>query len=159
MIRILLSLAVAAAAFFGPWMIDGSTEILNGGYIDSAIEGREFLAGTVDCAMEGKFSLSDECEPEFGVLGLLVAITVGLGIISAILSIIGLLPLIGRLTSLVTILAGLAAIVTFAWFAKELLTTEGARFEYFRWGAYATGAFGLLTLLAGIAGLRGDEHN
>lgn len=158
MIRILLSLAIAAAAFFGPWMIDSSDNILSGSYKETAIEGRDFVASTYDCVMDRTFSLEGDCEPKYGILGQLIAITIGLGVVSAVLSIAGLLPLVGRLTSLVTIIAGAAAIVTFAWFAKELLTTEAALFSDFRWGAYATGAFGVLTLFAGLAGLRGDEH-
>lgn len=158
MIRILLSLAVAAAAYFGPWLQDSSNEILKSG-VDAVAEGSDFVGDTVECLMDGTISMTGDCAPSHGILGQLMAVTIGLAALSAVLSIIGLLPLIGRLTSLVTIVAGVAAMVTFAWFAKELLTTEGAMFSNFRWGAYATGIFGILTLFAGLAGLRGDDNN
>lgn len=155
--RILLSLAVAAAAYFGPWMLDSTGDIIQAGFQSDAIAGSAFVERTVECVMNGEMDWRGDCAPEFGLLGQLVGGTIALAVISAVLSIVGLLPLVGRLTSLVTILAGVAAVATFAFFAKEILTTEGANFADFRWGAYATGAFGLLTIFSGLSGIRGGN--
>lgn len=156
MIRILLSLAIAAAAFFGPWMLDSTGKILEAGFNDPVM-GSAFVDSTLACVGEMNFSMSGDCAPAYGLFGKLVAATIGLGVLSAALSIVGLLPLIGRLTSVVTIIAGAVAVVTFAWFAKELMTTEGAVFSDFRWGAYATAGFGLLAIFAGLSGMRGER--
>ena len=156
MIRILLSLAIAAAAYFGPWLLDSTGQILGASFTEPVL-GSAFVDSTIGCLMDGKISMSGECAPAYGLFGQLVLATVALGVLSAALSVIGLVPLIGRLTSLVTIVAGVAAIVTFGWFAKEVFTTEQAAFSDFRWGAYATAAFGLITIFAGLSGLRGDN--
>jgi hypothetical protein len=173
MIRILLSLAIAAAAYFGPWIVDKTGDITGPAMADIVLgddvdidrdqagslvaDGEFFVGNTAQCWMDGRISISDECSPRGEVLGKLVAGTIIVGLISAVLSVVGLLPLVGRLTSIVTVLSGLLAIVAFGWFAKELVTTNGAMFTDFRWGGYATGVLGLLTVFAGMAGLRGDD--
>lgn len=156
MIRVLLPLAIAAAAYFGPWMVDTTGSILSDAYQAAAADGVAFAGSTAECAKDLKISLNGECEPEYGILGKLVAGTVLLSIVSAVLSIVGLVPLVGRLTSIVTVITGAMAIVTVAWFGKELLAVDGAVITDLRWGAYATGVFGLLTVFAGMAGMRGD---
>lgn len=153
--RIILSLAVAAAAYFGPWIIDSSGQILNAGVTATGVAGIDFVEATKNCFLEGTFSISGQCAPTNGFLGKLIAATIVLAGVSTALSFVGLLPLIGRLTSIVTIIAGLAAVLTFGWFAKELLTTEEAAFSDFQWGAYATCILGLMTIFSGLSGLSG----
>lgn len=159
MIRILLSLAIAAAAFFGPMFAD-STGGLTNGMPGAVIGGEYFASDTVGCVLAQNFdpqAYSEACAPKGGFLGMLVAATIGLGVVSAALSVLGLLPFVGRLTSVVTMIAGVVAVVTFAMVAKDLLTTEGAAFTDIRWGAYAMGGFGFLASLAGLGGMRGDS--
>ena len=156
MIRILLSLAVAAAAYFGPWFVDAEDR-LGEGSLNNVIDGKYYAESTVLCATEMNFSIEGDCAPQGDLLGKMVVATVGLGVISAVIGIVGLIPLVGRITSIVTLLAGLVGVVTFGLFAKDLMTSElGASLTQLRWGAYATAGFGLLTVFAGLAGMRGD---
>ncbi|WOI52520.1 hypothetical protein [Parvularcula sp. LCG005] len=157
MIRILLSLAIAAAAYFGPWIIDATGTITNS-MPGATIEGMKFAETTADCFIDLTFSVSGDCAPGGGLMGQLMTYTVIAGVVSAVLNILGLLPVIGRVTSILTILTGALAVVTFALFAKDLLMIDGASLSDFRWGGYAVGAFGLLAALVGMSGLKGDEH-
>lgn len=156
MVRIILSLAVAASAYFGHWflnagsLVDLSTEAIIGGDF--------FVATTAQCFLDMNFSISGECAPTQGITGSLFAATVGLSVVSAVLGILGLLPVIGRLTSIVTVVAGVAAIATFGWIAKDLLTAADGQLGDFRWGAYATLVFGVLSVFAGMAGMRGHDE-
>ncbi|MEM9989953.1 MAG: hypothetical protein AAF723_10585 [Pseudomonadota bacterium] len=147
MIRILLALAVAAAAYFGPWVSSQGVDI----------NGKYYAGGTAECAIDLNISIEGECAPVGGLQGKFVTATVALGVVAAVLGIVGLIPFVGRITSLVTIVAGIIAMITFAYFAKDTFMGDAnMAFTDFRWGAYATGVFGLLTLFAGLAGLRGE---
>ncbi len=156
MIRILLSLAVAAACFFGPLFADTTGNIVGQGP-GVLVSGEYFAVPTVDCLMAQTYSVTGDCAPNEGLLGLLITATVGLGLLSGALGVIGLLPLVGRVTSVITFLAGMIAIITFGMVLKDLMTTEGAIFTDIRWGTYAVGGFGLLTLFTGLGGMRGDR--
>lgn len=147
MIRILLALAVAAAAYFGPWMASQGTDI----------DGKYFAGSTAECAIDMNFSIKGDCAPVGGMQGKLVTATVALGVVAAVLGVLGLIPFVGRLTSIITVIAGLVAVVTFVYFTKDIfMGSSGLSFADFRWGAYATGVFGLLALFAGMAGMRGE---
>ncbi|MEM9421969.1 MAG: hypothetical protein AAF986_05650 [Pseudomonadota bacterium] len=156
MIRILLSLAVAAACFFGPLFADTTGAII-GQAPGAVVTGEYFAAPTADCVLAQTFSLAGDCAPNGNILGLLVTATVGMGFVSAALGLVGLLPLVGRVTSVFTFVAGIVALATFGMILKELLGAEGAAFTDIRWGAYAVGGFGVLTLLTGLGGMRGDR--
>lgn len=163
MIRILLPLAVMAAAYFGPWVVDTTTGLFDGAFPPKApVFGQDLIKASVDCLMDGKlisgqFGFGEGCRPEYGMLSTLVLATVEVSLVAAVIGILGLLPLIGRLTSLLTIAAGAVGVVTVAWFAKDVMGTDGADFADLQWGAWVTGAFSLLTLLAGLGGLGGDD--
>ena len=112
MFRILFSLAVAAAAFFGPWFAEpvmgsrsGAGEALRAGDI--------YAGATVRCLTEGRLSVTGDCAPAMGAEGALVTAAVVLGAASAALSVLGLLPFVGRVTSVVTLAAGAAAVLAF----------------------------------------------
>ena len=156
MIRILLSLAVAAAAFFGPWFVEETRGAITGSR-EAVVLGDVFAGDTVACALSGTLSLSGACAPEGGLMGALVTAAVGLGVLSAALNVLGLLPVIGRLTSLFAIAAGAAGVAALGVVATSVMGEAGL--GALRWGAYATGGFGLLLVLAGLSGLRGDERD
>ena len=156
MIRILLSLAVAGAAFFGPWFAELSTGSFSG--TQEVVQAGEYYAGnTVSCLSEGRISVSGECAPDTGLAGWFVSAAVLLGLASAALNVLGLLPLVGRFTSLFAIAAGIAGVGALVSVALALMGADTATLGDLRWGAYATGGFGLLCGLAGMAGLNGDR--
>ena len=156
MIRILLSLAVAAAAFFGPWFVEETRGAITGSR-EAVVLGDVFAGDTVACALSGTLSVSGACAPEGGLMGTLVTAAVGLGVLSAALNVLGLLPVVGRLTSLFAIAAGLAALAASGTVGASVMDETGL--GSLRWGTYATGGFGALLLLAGLSGLRGDDRD
>ena len=156
MIRILLSLAVAAAAFFGPWFVE-TAEGSRTGVRQDVIAGDFFAGDTVSCALAGTISVGGECAPAGGLEGTLVTAAVGLGVLSAALNVLGLLPVVCRLTSVFALAAGVAGVAAFGMVGVGVMGDSGL--GALRWGAYATGGFGLLLLLAGLSGLRGDDRD
>ena len=158
MFRILFSLAVAGAAFFGPWFAEGIVGSRSGvGEIVRA--GDYYAGGTVTCLTGGTLSLTGPCAPEHGTEGLLVTAAVVLGALSAALNVLGLLPLVGRVTSLFAVAAGLAGVGAFGAVALGVTGTEGMALGDLRWGAFATGGFGLLCAVTGVRGLNGDQDD
>ena len=156
MIRILLSLAVAAAAFFGPWFVEETRGAITGPR-EAVVLGDVFAGDTAACALSGTLSVSGACAPKGDLMGTLVTAAVGLGVLSAALNVLGLLPVVGRLTSLFAIAAGAAGVAALGVVAVSVMGEAGL--GALRWGAYATGGFGVLLALAGVSGLRGDERD
>ena len=156
MIRILLSLAVAAAAFFGPWFVEETRGAITGAR-EAVVLGDVFAGDTVACALSGTLSVSGACAPEGGLMGQLVTAAVGLGALSAALNVLGLLPVVGRVTSLFAIAAGIAGIAALGVVGASVMGEAGL--GALRWGSFATGGFGVLLALAGVSGLRGDERD
>jgi hypothetical protein len=154
MIRILLPLAMAAAAYFGPWFVEISTGEFTGTK-EATISGDYFVGNTVDCFLAQNFSISGECAPQNGRDGLLMFGAVAGGAVAGVLGILGLLPFIGRLTSLFTIVAGALGLAAVANFTSTTVFADTLSFADLRWGTYSTGGLALLTLLTGFGGLGG----
>ncbi len=159
MTRILLPLAIVAAIFFGP-MYKVSGTLADSGETMITRSGEYFIGEAVSCLRKLKVPLGEECASK-GVLndstmvGDVMSWASMLAVAAAALGIVGLLPFVGRLTSIVTILAGLGAMGAIGYLALTLMTTEGIGLPGMQWGAYLAGALGLLTLISGLAGLRG----
>ena len=155
MFRILFSIAVAAAAYFGPWY-EEADGLARAGAGETVRTGEFYAGGTVACLMDRQFSLSGPCAPAQGTEGTLVTAAVVLGVASAALNVLGLLPLVGRATSLAAIAAGLAGVGAFGAVTLGVMGAAGMGFDALRWGAFAAGGFGLLCAAAGLKGLGGD---
>ncbi len=155
MINILLSLAIAAATFFGPLVFDETGRI--GEKPGSFVAGGYFAERPVSCILDQNFSVTGDCAPRGQLLGKAVTATVAAAAVSAALSVIGLLPVVGRLTSLITIVAGAIAVITFGILAVRVYGLDGGSISQFRWGAFGMGGFGLLAVFAGLAGIRGHR--
>ena len=155
MFRILFSLAVAAAAFFGPWFAEPVTGTRSGA--GEAVRAGDYYAGdTVACLIDGTLSVAGACAPAQGFEGLAVTAAVLLGALSAALNVLGLLPLVGRLTSLFAVAAGVVAVAAAGAVALGVAGTPGMALADLRWGAFATGGFGLLCVVSGLKGFGGD---
>lgn len=158
MFRILFSLAVASAAFFGPWFAEPVTGTRSGA--GEAVQGGQYYAGaTAECLMAGTLSITGACAPAQGFEGTMVTAAVLLGALSAALNVLGLLPFVGRLTSLFALAAGAAAVIAFGAVAVGVAGTPGMVMADLRWGAFATGGFGLLCAVAGLKGIGGDQED
>jgi|GEM_PF-1252650 len=159
MTRILLPLAIVAAIFFGP-MYNVSGTLADSGETVVTRSGEYFIGEAIGCLRQLQVPLGEECASQ-GVLndstmvGNLMSWASLLAIGAAGLGIVGMLPFVGRLTSIVTILAGLGVMGAIGYMALTLMTTEGIGLPGMQWGAYLAGALGLLTLISGLAGLRG----
>lgn len=158
MFRILFSLAVAAAAFFGPWFAEGVVGTRSGAG-EAVRMGDYYAGGPVSCLMDGTISLGGACAPEHGIEGVLVTAAVLLGALSAVLNLAGLLPLLGRLTSVFVIIAGAAGVAAMIAVAIGVASTDGMMLSDLRWGAFATGGFGLICFGTGLRGLAGDRDD
>ncbi len=159
MTRILLPLAIVVVIFFGP-MFSETTSGPATGKKETPVAGEYFIGEAVGCLLELQVPLGEECASD-GVLndstmvGDVMSWASMLAIAAAGLGIIGLLPFIGRLTSIVTILAGVGAVGAIGYMALTLMGTDGVGLPAMQWGAYLAAALGLLTLISGLAGLRG----
>jgi hypothetical protein len=159
MTRILLPLAIVAAIFFGP-MYNVSGKLADSGETVITRSGEYFIGEAVGCLRKLQVPLGEECAST-GVLndstmvGDVMSWASMLAVAAAGLGIIGMLPFIGRLTSIVTILAGLGAVGAIGYMALTLMGTDGIGLPGMQWGAYLAAALGLLTLISGLAGLRG----
>ena len=157
MTRVLLPLAAIAAILLAPIYSYPSNDPLGG---DSAgtRTGWYFVEDTIGCFMKQNFSIEGECAPRAdqegnNLAGKAIFGAVLSAAIAAALGVIGILPFIGRLTSLVTTLAGVAIIAGVGFFCLQVMGLEGLGIE---WGAYLGGGLGLLTLISGLAGMRGQ---
>ena len=159
MIRILLPLAVIAAIYFGPIFTE-TTEGSRSGVTETDRHGSDMIGNTVNCWIGGNFEIADDCKPAADMPSLE---TEGMAIFAAVLSsavaaglgVIGLLPFIGRLTSIVTALAGVVTVAAVG-FVVMSLAQSGNGIGDVGWGSYVAGGGGLLTLIAGLAGIRGN---
>lgn len=159
MTRILLPLAIVAAIFFGP-MYNVSGTLADSGETVVTRTGEYFVGEAIGCLRQLQPPIGEECASD-GVLndstmvGTVMSYATILSLAAAVLGIIGMLPVIGRLTSIVTILAGAAAMGAIGYMALTLLATDGIGLPGMQWGAYLAAGAGLLTLIAGLSGLRG----
>lgn len=154
MIRILLPLAVLAALMFAPIFSDEvqGSDLANG---TVSLTGGDYVGNTVECWLGRDFSISGDCEPRGGRKGLAIFAAVFVSATAAALGVIGLIPLVGRVTSLVTSLAGVVVVAAVAFYVfSQMGTDEGL--EGIQWGSYVAGGGGLLTLISGLAGMRGE---
>lgn len=155
MIRVLLPLAVLAALLFAPIFSDqvqGSD--LGGGTV--TLSGNDYVGNTVNCWVGRNFSIAGECAPEGGNKGLAIFAAVFVSAVAAALGVVGLLPFIGRITSAVTSLAGVVVVAAIAFYVfTQMGSDEGL--NGVQWGSYLAGGGGLLTLISGLAGMRGDR--
>jgi hypothetical protein len=153
MIRVLLPLAVIAAILFAPMY----TEKVSGSEFGTRMEqrsGYDYAAPTIDCFRKGKFSISGDCEPYGEMKGKLIFAALAVSAVAAVLGVVGILPVVGRLTSGVTTLAGAVVLAAMAYYILAQMRGEGGA-EALQWGTYLAGGGGLLTLISGLAGMRG----
>lgn len=159
MIRILLPLAIVASIFFGPMYGYETANPVSGQDQMTLVTGNQFIKESVDCLRQVKPPFGEDCAATEEVNGsTLVANVVSwaamLALAAAALAVLGLLPFVGRLTSVVTILAGLAALGAMGLFMLTMMSTsEGL--PGVQWGAYLTSGAALLTVIAGLSGIRG----
>ncbi|MEL6360807.1 MAG: hypothetical protein AAFR21_06945 [Pseudomonadota bacterium] len=153
MIRIILPLAVIAVLLFAPIFgdqVEGSD--ITDGVV--TLSGNDYISNTVDCWIGQNFSITGECEPKGGNKGLAIFAAVFVSAVAAILGVLGLLPVIGRLTSAITTFAGVVVIAAIGFYVfSQMGSDEGI--EGVKWGSYLAGGTGLLTLISGLAGMRG----
>ncbi len=159
MARIFLPLAIVAAIFFGPLFAEVTTGSATGSNMTPRY-GEYFIGNAVDCLLKLKAPIGEECASEGKLngsvmVGQIITWASMLALAAAALGVVGLIPFIGRLTSIVTILAGLAALASMGLLALTLIGIDGIGLTGLRWGAYLAAAAGLLTLISGLAGLRG----
>ncbi|MEO1014173.1 MAG: hypothetical protein AAFX08_03195 [Pseudomonadota bacterium] len=154
MIRILLPLAVLAALLFAPIF---SETVVSGEFGENTqtYTGHKYVGNTVDCWVGRNFSISGECEPQGGRKGFAIFAAVFVSATAAALGVIGLIPFVGRITSLVTSLAGVVVVAAIAFFVFSQMSGD-AGLEGVQWGSYVAGGGGLLTLISGLAGMRGE---
>lgn len=159
MIRILLPLAMVACIFFGPMYGYTTPNPISGQEQLTRVTGDQFLKETVGCLTERRIPIGEECAAteqigESTLPASAISWAALLAVAAAALGFFGLLPFIGRLTSVVTILAGLGGLGAMGLFMLTMLgTSEGL--PAVQWGAYLTAGASLLTVIAGLSGMRG----
>ena len=158
--RILFPLAIVAVLYYAPlFAVEQSSDAL--GSDISAVTGQYFIGNAISCLAELRVPLGEECAfdgrfYDSPMVGHVMTWTALLAIGAGLLGVIGLLPVIGRLTSIVTVLAGLAALGAMGLMTITLLGTDDG-LGAIRWGTYLTAGAGLLTLISGLAGMRGNR--
>ncbi|MBY0423559.1 MAG: hypothetical protein K2Q06_14730 [Parvularculaceae bacterium] len=150
--RILLPVAVVAAIFFFPMFSEVTTGPISG-ETSTPRTGQYFIGETVKCFTKKEFSVAGECAPKHGAIGMSVFAAAAVSAIAAIVGLPGLLPFVGRATSIVTALAGLVATAAAGYFILTVMSKGAA--AHVEWGAYLAGGLSLLTLVAGLQGVRG----
>lgn len=156
--RIIFPLAIVAAIYFGPIFAETTSGSATGAS-ETVRTGEFFIGNMANCLMELTVPLGEECsfDGEFygsPMVGHIINWAALLGLGAGVLGIIGLLPVIGRLTSIVTVLAGLGALGSMGLLSLTMMGTDEG-LAAIRWGVYLTAGLGLLTLIAGLGGLRG----
>lgn len=153
MIRVLLPLAVVAAILLGPLTTVTSTDS-EFGKQTRAVAGLEYVKPTIDCWQKGEYSLEDKCEPlpKGEIKGKLLFAAVATSALAAVFGVLGLLPMVGRVTSFVTVAAGGVVMAAMGYYAMTQLGNDGGGLQ---WGTYLAAGGGLLTLISGLAGVRG----
>ena len=158
MLRILLPLAIVASMYFTPMFSVETSDSLRGDSLQS-VDGAYFVGNTVDCVIAMTPPIGEECASagqldESLTVGQTMSYSLLLALGAGALGVIGLLPFIGRITSVVTILAGLGALGSTGMLSLALMNSE-AGLGAIGWGAYVTAGVGLLTVIAGLSGMRG----
>ncbi|MEO0880370.1 MAG: hypothetical protein AAFY22_11750 [Pseudomonadota bacterium] len=155
MFRILLPVAVIAILLFAPIFTD-QVEGSDLGGSEVTLSGNAYVGNTVNCWIGQNFSISGDCEPKGGTKGLAIFAAVFVSAVAAVLGVLGLLPFVGRLVSIITSLAGVVVIAAIGYFVfTQMSTDEGI--NGVQWGSYLAGGGGLLTLISGLSGMRGDR--
>ncbi len=155
MTRVILPLAIIAAILFTPiYKTPSSFDDVQGVETSNQVAGYALVKPSVTCWRSGEISVSGDCAPKGDLKGLGLAAAVGLSVVAAVLGVIGLLPIIGRATSFVTIAAGVVTMIALGYFGLTLLGAEGGA-SRIDWGTYVAFGAGLLTLIAGLSGVRG----
>jgi len=158
MTRIFLPLAIFAAIFFGPMFSQTSDGSVTGERREQ-ITGEYFVGEAVDCLRKLRAPIGEECASKGQIgdstmVGQTISWAAMLALAASALGVIGLLPVVGRLVSFVTIFAGVGALAAMGLLALTMIgQPEGL--PGLQWGAYLAAASGLLTLISGLAGLRG----
>ncbi|MEM9013895.1 MAG: hypothetical protein AAGB02_02195 [Pseudomonadota bacterium] len=162
MIRVLLPAFIVISMFFTPFFTETTSGSATGERV-SQINGAYFIDEAFTCLRNLQFAdiaFSEDCASDANyndstMAGAMLSGAAKISMAAAVIGIIGLLPLIGRLTSIVTIIAGLSTLAAVGYFAMSAMgTPEGL--ASVQWGAYLTGGLGLLTLISGLSGIRGD---
>lgn len=158
--RIILPLAIVASMFFGPLFAEVTSGSATGAS-ETARTGEFFIGNMVGCLTELRIPLGEECDFDgefYGspLVGHVMNWAALLAIGAAALGVVGLLPVVGRLTSIVTVLAGVGALGAMGLLTLTLLGGDEG-LGAVRWGVYLTAGAGLLTLIAGLAGMRGNR--
>ena len=160
MIRIFLPLAIFAAIFLGPMFNEETTGSVTG-TTTTPRTGEYFIGEAVGCLRKLQAPIGEECASQGKIgengstmVGQAISWAAMLSLGAAALGVFGLLPFIGRLVSVVTILAGVGALGAMGLLALTMIGTE-AGLPGLQWGAYLSAAAGLLTMISGLAGLRG----
>jgi hypothetical protein len=153
MVRILLPLAVIATLLFAPLFGAESTEV--GGIVkQNTVTGMDYVGATIKCWTSGTYSITGDCAPQGGGLGLAVFAAVFVSAVAAVLGFLGLIPVVGRLTSAITMLAGVVVIAGIGFYILSNLNSDNGM-AGIQWGTYLGGGAGLLTLISGLSGMRG----
>lgn len=158
--RIILPLAMIAVLYFAPlYTVVGSTP--DAGSDEISRYGSFFLGNAVDCMTQLKAPIGEECgfDKDFfesPFVGHAINLSMLLAIGAAVLGVVGLLPVIGRLTSIVALAAGLAMLGSMGAMTLTLMGTD-AGLGAIQWGVYATAGLALLTVIAGLGGMRGNR--
>ena len=153
-------MAIVAALYFGPLFAETTSGSVTGAS-ETARTGEFFLGNMVGCLTELRVPLGEGCgfEGTFfdsPMVGYAINWTAMLAIAAGLLGVIGLLPFIGRITSIVTLLAGLATLASMGLLTLTMIGTEDG-LGAIRWGVYASSGLGLLTMITGISGMRGNN--
>lgn len=156
--RILLPLAIVASIYFLPLFSVETSDVLRGAKTDE-VTGRYFIGNAVDCVLSLRAPVGEACESEgelggSHMTGHVMTWAAMISLAAAALGVLGLLPVVGRIVSVVTIIAGLATLGALGLLALTLIGSP-VGLPGLAWGFYLTGGAGLLTLIAGLAGLRG----
>ncbi|NWG70698.1 MAG: hypothetical protein HXY23_03690 [Parvularculaceae bacterium] len=155
MIRVLLPLAVVAAILFGPMYTVKIYDPVLQEETASPQSGMKLVQPTVDCWRKKNYSFSGDCAPKGGMKGTAMLASIAAGGVAAAIGVFGLLPFVGRLTSVVTTLAGGVIVLAIGYFAMTMMGAGNESTEAVQWGTYLAGGGGLLTLISGLAGMRG----
>jgi hypothetical protein len=154
MIRILLPLAVIAALVIAPLYSISAKDSVTNQTVELPMSGWKLVDKTVECWRAGEYSLKGKCEPKGEMKGKAVFAALAASALAAVFGVVSLLPLIGRLAGFVITLAGLTTVVAIGYFGFSFLSgKEGL--EALQWGTYLAGGGGLLTLVSGLARMRG----
>lgn len=157
--RILLPLAIVAAIYFGPMYSFPTENPVSGQEEHSTVTGSAFIGNAIDCIRELKVPIGEECASEGQInkspmVGNVLSWASILAIAAGLVGVVGMLPFIGRLTSIVTLLAGAGGLAAIGLFVLTMIgTSEGL--GAVQWGAYLAAGASLLTVIAGLSGMRG----